>query len=184
VAGAQQGAQAHRRTLRFSEESGFSPLPSGVRTSAPMGHTPSLREWWPRAHLSALSARSPEAKRSCAGQDRPINAEEVAALLEPLLRASPGRMVMLWDGAPIHRRHVVQAFLGAGAADRRPGERLPAYAPALNPGEGLWASVKGVERRHICCFKLAHLRAALREAVNRVRQKPRVIRGLFSGAKL
>jgi transposase len=184
VAGAQKGAQAHRRTILFLDESGFYPLPSVVRTYAPMGHTPILREWWTRDHLSAISAMSPEAKLYFAGQDRPINSGDVVAFLEHLLREVPGRMVILWDGAPIHRSHVVQAFLGAGAADRLHVERLPAYAPELNPGEGLWAYLKGVELRNICCFNLAHLRAELREAVKRVRQKPRVIRAFFSGAKL
>jgi transposase len=184
VAGAQKGAQAHRRTILFIDESGFYPLPSVVRTYAPMGHTPILREWWTRDHLSAISAMSPEAKLYFACQDRPINSADVVAFLEHLLREVPGRMVILWDGAPIHRSHVVQAFLGAGAADRLHLERLPAYAPELNPGEGLWAYLKGVELRNICCFNLAHLRAELREAVKRVRQKPRVIRGFFSGAKL
>jgi transposase len=184
VAGAQKGAQAHGQTLLFIDESGVYPLPSVVRTSAPMGHTPILREWWTRDHLSAISARSPEAKRSCACQDRPINSEAVVALLAHLLREVPGRLVIIWDGAPMHRSHVVHAFLGAGAAGRLHVERLPADAPELNPGEGLWADLKGVERRHICGFKLAHLRAELREAVTRVRQKPRVLRGCFRGAQL
>jgi transposase len=184
VAGAQKGAQAHGQTILFIDESGFYPLPSVVRTYAPRGHTPILREWWTRDHLSAISAIAPEAKLYFACQDRPINSEDVVAFLEHLLREVPGRMVIIWDGAPIHRSHVVHAFLGAGAAGRLHVERLPAYAPELNPGEGLWAYLKGVELRNICCFNLAHLRAELREAVKRVRQKPRVIRGFFRGAKL
>ena len=58
-------------------------------------------------------------------------------------------------------------------------ERLPAYAPELNPGEGLWAHLKGVELRNVCCFSLPHLRAELRAAVKRVRHKPRIIQGCF-----
>jgi DDE superfamily endonuclease len=128
VAGAQQGAQAPGQTLLFLDESGFSPLPSVVRTDAPMGHTPILREWWTRDHRSAIRARSPAAKRYFACQDRPINAADVVAFLAHLLREVPGRMVIIGDGAPIHRRHVVHAFLGAGAAARLHLE--------LNPGEG------------------------------------------------
>lgn len=63
-------------------------------------------------------------------------------------------------------------------------ERLPAYAPELNPGEGLWAHLKGVELRNVCCFDLPHPRRELRDAVKRVRRKPRVIEGFFRGAKL
>jgi transcriptional regulator with XRE-family HTH domain len=70
------------------------------------------------------------------------------------------------------------------AAQRLHVERLPAYAPKLNPGEGLWGHLQGVERRHLCCFDLPHLRRELRDAVKRVRRKPRVIAGFFQGAKL
>jgi transposase len=63
-------------------------------------------------------------------------------------------------------------------------ERLPAYAPELNPGEGLWAQLKGVERRHLCGFNLTHLRHERRAAVRRVRRTPRLIKSFFRGAKL
>jgi transposase len=108
----------------------------------------------------------------------------VRAFLQHLLREVPGRMVILWDGAPIHRSHLLKEFLANGAAQRLHVERLPAYAPELNPDEGLWAYLKRVELRNVCCFNLGHLRKELRDAVKRVRRKPRVIEGFFSGAKL
>jgi transposase len=40
----------------------------------------------------------------------------VIAFLEHLLREVPGRMVLIWDGAPIHRSHVIKKFLSNGAA--------------------------------------------------------------------
>jgi len=184
LAGHQKGAQAQQQTIFFVDESGFYPLPSVVRTYAPVGHTPILREWWTRDHLSAIGAISPQAKLYFACQDRPINSEDVVAFLEHLLREVAGRLVIIWDGAPIHRRHVVKAFLANGAAARLHVERLPAYAPELNPGEGLWAHLKGVELRNLGCFDLAHLRRELRDAVKRVRRKPRIIEGFFRGAKL
>jgi hypothetical protein len=70
-------------------------VPSVVRTDAPVGHTPLLREWWTRDHLSAIEAVSPEGKLYVACQDRAINAEDVVAFLEHLLREVPGRCVLL-----------------------------------------------------------------------------------------
>jgi transposase len=75
------------------------------------------------------------------------SAEDVVAFLEHLLRKVPGRMVIIWDGAPIHRSRVIQAYLANGAALRLYLERLPAHAPELNPGEGLRVQLKGVELR-------------------------------------
>jgi transposase len=155
-----------------------------VRTDAPVGQTPILREWWTRDHLSAVSAISPEGKRYFHSQDHAIDSADVVAFLEHLLREVSGRMVIIWDGAPIHRSRLIKEFLANGAAQRLHLERLPAYAPELNPGEGLWAQLKGVELRNLCCFNLPHLRQELRDAVKRVRRKPRLIESFFRGAKL
>ena len=38
----------------------------------------------------------------------------VVAFLEHLLREVPGQMVIIWDGSPIHRRHIIQEFLAKG----------------------------------------------------------------------
>jgi transposase len=149
-----------------------------------VGQTPVLHEWRTRDHLSAISAVSREGKLYFHSQDRALNSTAVVAFLEHLLREVPGQMVLVWDGAPIHRSHRIKEFLAHGAAHRIHLERLPAYAPELNPGEGLWAQLKGVELRNLCCFNLPHLRHELRDAVKRVRRKPRLIQSFFRGAKL
>jgi hypothetical protein len=45
-----------------------------------------------------------------------------------------------------------------GAANCRPKrlrlERLPGYAPDVNPDEGIWAYLKYVELRNVCCTDL------------------------------
>ncbi len=143
-----------------------------------------MREWWTRDHLSAISALSPEGKLYFHSQDRALNSDDVVAFLEHLLREVPGCMVIIWDGAPIHRSHTIREFLANGAARRLHVERLPAYAPDLNPGEGLWQQLKGVELRHVCGVDIPHLRGELRGAVKRVRRKPRILKGCFQGAGL
>jgi transposase len=155
-----------------------------ARTSAPVGQTPTLREWWTREHPSAISAISPEGKRYFHRQDHALASGDGVAFLEHLLREVSGRMVLIWDGAPIHRSHVIQALLAKGAAHRMHLERLPAYAPELNPGEGLWQQLKGVELRHVCCFDIPHLKPEWRDAVKRVRRKPHLLTSVFRGAKL
>jgi transposase len=97
-----------------------------VRTYAPIGQTPILREWYTRDHLSAISAISPAGKVYFHSQDGAITSADVVTFLEHLLREVSGRMVIIWDGAPIHRSHLIQEFLANGAAQRLPLERLPA----------------------------------------------------------
>jgi transposase len=155
-----------------------------VRTYAPVGQTPILREWYTRDQLSAISALSPEGNLYFHTQDYAMNSADVVAFLEHLLREVPGRMVLIWDGAPIHRSRVIQQFLARGAAQRLHLERLPAYAPELNPGEGLWQQLKGVALRNVCCFNIPQLTHEVRDAVKRVRRKPHLITSFFRGAKL
>jgi transposase len=184
VAGDQKGADAQPQTILFIDESGFYPLPSVVRTYAPIGQTPILREWRTRDHLSAISAISPEGKLYFHCQDQAMDSGDVVAFLDHLLREVPGRLVLIWDGSPIHRSHTIKEFLANGAAQRLHLERLPAYAPELNPDEGVWQQLKGVELRNVCCFDGPHLHDELRSAVKRVRRKPRMIHGCFQDAGL
>jgi DDE superfamily endonuclease len=85
-----------------------------------------LQEWWTRDPLSAISAISPEGKLYVHSQDCSLDADAVVAFLEHWLREVPGQMVIIWDGAPIHRSHRSTEFLANGAAQRLHVERLPA----------------------------------------------------------
>lgn len=121
-----RGRKPSRHPSSSLDESGVSPLPRVVRTDAPVGQTPILRAWWTRDPRSAIRAISPEGTLSCSCQDHALHAAEVIALLEPRLRAVPSRLVLMWAGAPMHRRHVIQEGLAQGAAPRLHRERLPA----------------------------------------------------------
>jgi transposase len=149
-----------------------------------VGHTPILREWRTRNHLSVISAISPEGKRYFHCQDDAMNSDDVVAFGEHLLREVPGRMVIIGDGSPIHRSHTIKESLANGASQRLHLERLPASASELNPDEGFRHQLKGVELRNLCCFDLHHFRDELRTAVNRLRRKPHILKGCFAGAGL
>jgi transposase len=150
-------------------------LPATVRTYAPRGDTPVLRVPLTRDHLSAISAITPVGHILLQVKERALRGPDVVRFLQHLLRHIPGKLLVIWDGSPIHRAHVVKDFLAQGAAKRLHLEPLPAYAPELNPDEWLWRYVKHVELRNLCCHSLAELRAELRLAVARVRHRPAVI---------
>jgi transposase len=50
-------------------------------------------------------------------------------------------------------------------------EEVPAYAPELNPVEGLWNYLKRVELGNLCCTDLTTLGQAFRHGKERVRHK-------------
>jgi transposase len=51
-------------------------------------------------------------------------------------------------------------------------ERLPAYAPELNPVEGLWSSLKAVELANLATPTLAEVIDQAHKGIERVRWTP------------
>jgi len=177
VAFPQKGALAEDRTIVFCDQSGFYLLPIVVRTYAPVGETPILKENLTRDHLSAMSGITLEGKLYMLEQERAFKGDDVVRFLKHLMRQIPGKLLVIWDGSPIHRGGAVKDFLASGASRRLQLEQLPGYAPDLNPEEGVWKHLKCVELKNLCCQSLAELKVELRKAKERLRQKRDVILG-------
>lgn len=99
-------------------------------------------------------------------------------------RKMPENLSVIWYGLPIHRAHEVKAFLRAGGTKHIHLERLPNYAPDLNPDEGIWRYLKRVEMKNLCCHKLNELRHELSMATTRLRHKTHIILSCFLEASL
>ena len=163
----------------FADEAGFYPLPFVARTYAPRGQTPVLRAPLTRDHLSVISAITPSGRLFTHIQDEAVRGPAVVAFLRQLLRQIRGKLLVIWDGAPIHRAQTVKDFLAAGAAARLQLVQLPGYAPDLNPDEGVWNHLKRVELRNRCCQDLDELRWELGLAIRRLRRKPHLLTACF-----
>lgn len=184
MARAQTGAAEAGRTLVWGDESGFSVLPGGVRTYAPRGQTPVLRVRLTRAPLSVSGGVTPPGKLLLLVEEgRALRRPDVVRFLRPLLAHLPGKLLVIWAGAAIHRGQPVKDCLAAGAAHRLRLEILPGYAPDLNPlDQGVWQHLKHVELANVCCTDLRHLRRELQGAVGRLRHKPHILRGCIRHA--
>ena len=165
------------RTVLFVDQSGFYLLPTVVRTYAPVGQTPILNEHLSHDHLSVMSGITLEGRLLMIEQDRAFKGPDVVRFLKHALSQIPGKLLVIWDGSPIHRSKAVKEFLAEGAASRVRLEQLPAYAPELNPDEGIWKHLKSVELKNLCCQNIAELRTELRKAKERLRHKVDVILG-------
>ena len=102
----------------FVDQSGFYVLPAVVRTYAPRGQTPVLHEQFTRDHLSAMSGITPEGKLLMMEQERAFKGPDVVRFLKHALCQIPGKLLVVWDGSPIHRCKAVKEFLAEGAAAR------------------------------------------------------------------
>lgn len=152
-------------------------MPTVVRTYAPVGQTPILHEHLSRDHLSVISAITMEGKLLMMEQERSFKSQDVVRFLRHLLGQIPGKLLVIWDGSPIHRGRAVKDFLASGASSRLRLEQLPGYAPDLNPEEGIWKHLKCVELKNVCCQSLTELKVELRKAKERLRHKRDIILG-------
>jgi transposase len=184
VARAQKKAECENRTLVWIDEAGFYLLPALVRTWAPIGEPPILHAPCSYDHLSAISAITPSGQLLLHVQEDAYHGCDVVRFLKHVLRHIPGKLLILWDGASIHRSHAIKEFLAAGAAERIHLERLPGYAPDLNPDEGIWSYLKYRELKNVVCQNQRELRYELRLAVARLRHKWHVIQGCITQAGL
>ena len=118
-------------------------------------------------------------------QERPYTSPDIVRFLEHLLRHIPGTLLVLWDGAPIHRGQPVKDVLAQGGARRIRLEQLPGYAPDLNPwDEGGWHHLKNVDLRNRVCRDLEELHQEFHLAIGRLRQKPHLVQSFFAQAGL
>jgi transposase len=161
------------------DESALYLLPMAVQTWAPCGQTPLLRVPLPRDHLATISAITPDGQLFFQVQPQTYTSADVIVFLQGLLDSIAGPLVVIWDGAPIHRSKALKTFLADGAAHRLHLERLPGYAPQWNPDEGIWQWLKQWELRNVCCRDLAQLEQELLGAYARLLQRPEVIRSCF-----
>jgi transposase len=180
----QRRARRERRVLVFEDESGFYLLPGVVRTYAPAGHTPVLRETQTRDHLSVMGGMTPEGGVYTLARQESLHGLHCIEFLLHLGRVAGRRLLVVWDGSPIHRRAEVQQFV----ADTRGAvqvEALPGYAPDLNPwDEGGWNHLKNVELRNVACRDLEELPHEFHLAIGRLRQKAYLVRSFFAQAGL
>jgi transposase len=173
----QKKAIEEERTLVFVDQTGFYLLPGVVRTYAPVGQTPMIRAPLSRDHLSAMGGITPAGKLYLTVQERAYRGQDVVRFLQHLLRHIAGKLLVSWDGAPIHRSQAVQEYLAGGAARWIHLEQFPSYAPELNPAEGIWNYLKRVELKNRCCQSISHLYYELGKAKERLRHKSKVILG-------
>lgn len=147
-----------------------------VRTYAPVGQTPILKVPLTRDHLAAIGGLSMDGRLVMHLQDHSFKGPDVVRFLQLLLRKVPGKLLVIWDGASIHRSQAVKEFLRQGGARRLHLERLPGYAPELNPQEGVWNLLKRCELKNLCAADFEQLATELVRAKERLRHRKMVLR--------
>jgi transposase len=185
VAEDQQGAAAETAWIVFFDESAVSLIPPVRRTWSPRGRTPILRHrfGWKKASMAAALGYRPDASaaRLCFHLQQPsYNTDTLIAVLEQLASFYAGqRVVLIWDGRSSHWSTKMGAFLDS-QRDWLRAERLPAYAPELNPVQGLWANLKDLELANRPTSTLAEVADATEHGIQRVCDSDSLVLGFLA----
>lgn len=163
----------------------MSEQPHRVRTWAPIGQTPVLEfsfNWQRLSVIAGLTARS-FCFRLHGGT---IRATQVVAFLGQLRRFLPGKLLIIWDRAQIHRSLRVRRYVERHR-DRFAIDYLPAYAPELNPVEYLWSYWKERELANFCpkdIWQLGHFASQALKRIRRRPNRPALVTSFWKQAKL
>jgi transposase len=179
------GAAAASAWIVFFDESAVSLIPPVRRTWSPRGHTPILRHryGWKKASMAAALGYRPDgtAARLCFHLQQPSSTtDRLIGVLEQLAGFYAGqRVVLIWDGLSSHWSTRMRAWLDS-QHDWLTTERLPAYAPELNPGESLWANRKDLELANLPSTTLAEVAEAIEQGIQRVCKREDLVVGFLA----
>lgn len=171
------------------DETGLFLNPLVRRTWSPVGRTPVYLG--PARHRERVSvigavAVSPRARRLSFYFDTAPNGyfgpDRVVAFLGHLLRHLRGPVVVVWDGGGNHKGPAIRAFLRRNT--RLTLERLPAYAPALNPVEAVWSWLKYGQLCNFVAKDAKELTKRITERLVALQSDPKLIRQLWKGSGL
>jgi transposase len=144
----QKKARREGRTIVFIDESGLSERCPVTTTWAKRGHTPVIQQSFSWSQMSAIAGLS-WWRFYFRFFDGAVRSEQVVEFLSALKRQFARKLLVIWDGAAIHRSRIVRAWL-----ERQAGQvivaALPPYAPELNPVEAIWAYLKKHEIANLC----------------------------------
>jgi len=112
-----------------------------------------------------------------------IKSFQVVEFLRHLQRHIPGKILVIWDGAPIHRSVLVKNYV-ATTKGRLMVERLPAYAPELNPVEYMWGHLKTHEIANLIATQAWELSFEATAALRRMRRRQPIIAACYTQSEL
>lgn len=91
-----------------------------------------------------------------------IKAAQIVEFLQALQRTIRGKLLIIWDGLPAHRSRLVREYVES-LDGRIQLERLPAYAPELNPVEYVFGYAK--QRELATCARARSTRCVATQGV-------------------
>jgi transposase len=111
-----------------------------------------------------------------------IDTGAVAGFLREVLGHLRGRVIVVWDGGSNHKGPAIRAV--TDGFPRLELERLPGYAPDLNPVEMVWSYLKYGRLANLVPRHVRDLDHIVADELAAIRARPDLLRALWAGSKL
>lgn len=113
-----------------------------------------------------------------------VNSRHIIGYLKELKKyRSKKRLLLVWDGLPVHRSKIVKKFLKSEHSWLKT-TRLPAYAPELNPTEYLWSAMKSKDLCNLVPKGLKYLKRAAYKSKRRIQRRTTLLKGFLKASGL
>lgn len=153
-----------------------------MKTWAPKGQTPVLQYSFNWQQLSLMAGVSFWRLyfRFFHGA---IKGPQIVEFLKALKDTIGGKLLIIWDGLPAHRSRLVRNYVDSLEGQIQL-ERLPAYAPEINPAEYAFGYAKQRELANLCVDTIEEVRAYATRRLKSMQRRPKLIRAFWQQAEL
>lgn len=189
LAPAKKGAAECHYDIAFQDESGLSERPTVRRTWSLKGQTPVISSVlsWKNLSMVATLICTPLGRKTklffriMAGT---VKSKQIIGYLKELKRyRSKKKLLLIWDGLPVHRSKLVKKFLNNECSWLKVA-RFPAYAPELNPVEYLWSAMKNRDLCNLVPEGIKSLKQAANRSKRRIQRHPTLLKGFLKSSGL
>lgn len=178
--------------LCFEDEAGFSMTPPTARTWARRGRTPVIRvrgRSQRRFSVAALACYKPGERSRLIyrpkqhadhkrGGRRSFTRTDYRDLLIAAHQQLGAPLVLVWDNLNVHKDRRLREFIDTH--DWITCYFLPAYAPDLNPVEGIWSLLRRSSQTNTAFTDPDHLISTLRNGLRQIQYRSNLINGCLA----
>lgn len=175
----------------FEDEAGQNLRPPKARTWSRRGHTPIVKvsgKGSGRVSIAGLVCYRPGQRghlyyrvrvhRGRRGERRSMSEADYAAAITAAHQQLHAPLILVWDNLNTHKSVAMREFVTAHA-DWLTVVLLPAYAPELNPAEGVWANLKN-GLGNLAVRGVDQLAAVVKTRLKRIQYRPDLIDGFLA----
>jgi transposase len=172
----------------FEDEAGQSMTPPRARTWGRIGHTPVVRvrgRGSGRVSMAGMACYKPGERsrliyaireyRGRKDEPKGFGWRDFRDLIVRARFQLGGPIVLVWDNLRLHLTAGMREFIEANA-EWLTVFHLPAYAPDLNPQEGIWSLVKR-QIGNLAAADLGQITRAVKRRLKRIQYRPELVDG-------